>query len=170
MIQWLKKKFETMVLSERSSSTLAASFCTGTFIALTPSIPFQTPLIFLTSWLFSLNTSVNFAAVYLVNNPLTMIPIYIIDYTLGAWFFNRLLGISLVQYNPYWVERFNVFISRYIDIRGYLGNDFCIWYLLFGGIIFALIVTLPLYPLLKLMFERLITQIEKQKTGEHKSV
>ena len=40
-----------------------------------------------------LNTAIVFAAVYVINNPLTLVPIYIMDYAVGSWFFTRLLGI-----------------------------------------------------------------------------
>lgn len=163
MLRFLKAYFERLLLSERSYQKLAASFTVGTFIALTPTIPFQTPLLFLVSWLCRLNATVTFAAVYLVNNPFTMIPIYVVGYAVGIWFFEGLLGWSLVSYNPAWVAKLNEFLSRYIDIKKYLGSDFCLWYLLFGGFLFALMVCIPLYPILKLVFKRLIAQIEKAK-------
>ena len=150
-------------MAEKSSSILAASFALGTFIALSPSIPFQTPLLFGLSWLFGLNAAVTFAAVYIVNNPLTMVPIYVIDYAVGVWVFQKVLGISLTCYNPAWVERFNTFISKYIDIKAYLGEGFCIWYLLLGGVLFALVVSVASYPFLKWGFDRLRAQIEKQR-------
>ncbi len=166
MFEYIKRYFERLLLAERSCQKLAVSFSVGTFIGLSPTIPFQTPLIFLTSWLFRLNTAVNFAAVYLVNNPFTLIPIYVIDYAIGLWFFEKLLGVSLVPYNPWWVEKMNTFISKYIDLEKYLGSAFCIWYLLFGGVVFGLLVSLPLYPILKKFCDLLMRKLEKDKQQE----
>lgn len=161
---FIRKRLEKLLLAERSCERLAASFCVGTFIAISPTIPVQTPLLFFVSWLFGLNAGVVFAAVYLVNNPLTLIPIYMIDYAVGVKFF-ELLGIPIANYNPAWVASLNTFVSRYIDIKKYLGADFCLWCLLVGGVLFALMVSLPLYPLLKRMCTALTKELEKNKEG-----
>ncbi len=171
MGNYLDTLFDRLARAEKSSSRLAASFCLGTFIALTPTIPFQTPLLFLLSWLFGLNATVTFAAVYLINNPLTMVPIYIIGYAFGTWFFEKVVGLDLVRYNPWWVENFNTFLSRYVDIKKHFGTQFCLWCLLLGGLLFALIVSISLYPFLKRFFDHVIRQLEKRKSPDesHKS-
>lgn len=161
MSGYFGKIMDKLARSEKSSSRLAASFCLGTFIALTPTIPLQTPLLFAMSWLLGLNATVTFTAVYLVNNPFTMIPIYLIGYALGAWFFEKVVGLDLVRYNPSWVESFNAFLSRSIDVKKYFGTEFCIWYLLFGGFLFATVVSVPLYPILKHTFERLLKRLKR---------
>lgn len=161
-MEFIRKRLEKLLLSERSCSRLAASFSVGTFIAIAPVIPLQTPLLFLVSWLFGLNAVIVFAAVYIVNNPLTLVPIYVIDYTVGVHFF-KMIGIDAASYNPSWVASANTFISRYIDIKKYLGADLCLWCLLVGGLIFALLVSVPLYPLLKRVCEKLSRELEKNK-------
>lgn len=90
-----------------------------------------------------------------------MVPIYIAGYAFGAWFFEKVVGIDLVRYNPYWVDTFNQFLSRYIDVQKHFGTHFCLWCLLFGGFLFALLVSVPLYPLLKRVFDRLLKKVEK---------
>lgn len=165
MRKYFNKMIDRLVRSEKSSKKLAASFSLGTFIALTPTIPFQTPLLFLLSWILRLNSAVTFAAVYLVNNPFTMVPIYIIDYAFGAWFFQKVVGIDLVRYNPWWVEKFNAFLSRYIDVKKYFGADFCFWCLILGGLLFALLISVPLYPILKYTCDRLIKKFEHMNRG-----
>ncbi|MBA3751247.1 DUF2062 domain-containing protein [Candidatus Dependentiae bacterium] len=161
MISSLKKKLMQLIQAEKSPARLSASFCVGTFIAILPVIPFQTPGLFVVCWLFSLNLAVTFAATYLVNNPFTLIPIYIMDYAFGVWFFKNLLGWNLDRYNPWWVEKGNDFLSQYIDIKKYLGSDFCIWYLVLGGFVLAALVSVILYPFLKIVFRFLIAQSEK---------
>ncbi len=165
MKQYLRKKFEELLLKEKSIHVLAASFCMGTFIALTPTIPLQTWLLLGLAWPLRLNIAVAMAALYLVNNPLTMIPIYVIGYALGMWL-SRLVGIDLLRYNPWWVERFNEFLSSYVDISTYLGTDICFWCLIIGGTLFALMVSIPLYPLLIRMLTHLAAELEKRKLYE----
>ncbi len=163
MFKRLRRWFENLLLKERSIPKLSASFCLGTFIALTPTIPLQTPLVMLLGWLFGLNIGVAVAALYIVNNPVTLIPIYVMGYALGVWFFTKVVGIDLIQYNPWWVERFNTFLSKWIDLEKYLGTELCLWYLLGGGLLLATLVSVPLYPLLKRGLARLAEQLEKQK-------
>lgn len=166
MWAYLKNTLNRLAQSEHSSRKLAASFCLGIFIALTPTMPVQTPLIFLLSWLLGLNAGVAFASSWIANNPFTMVPIYIIDYAVGVWFFEKLVGIDLARYNPWWVDKFNAYLSRSIDVNKYFGGELCIWYLFLGGLIFATLVTLPLYPILKATFDKLIKQIAKRKQAE----
>lgn len=170
MIQYLKKWFEGLLLKERSIEKLSASFCLGAFIAIAPIIPLQTPLLLVFCWLFGLNAAVSVAALYLINNPFTLVPIYIMDYAVGVWFFKKVVGIDLVQYNPWWIDRFNAFLSRYIDVEKYLGAELCFWCLLAGGFMMALMVSLPLYPLLKRALTRLAAQLEKSKLDKSKNV
>lgn len=163
MKQYLRKKFEQLLLKERSVSRLSASFCFGTFIALTPTIPLQTWIVVGVGWLLGLNVGVAIAALYLINNPFTIIPIYVIGYALGMWFFNRVVGIDLLRYNPWWIDRFNSFLSQYIDVKKYFGAELCFWCLMIGGVLFALMVTIPLYPLLKRGLTRLAAELEKRE-------
>jgi uncharacterized protein (DUF2062 family) len=163
MIGRIRTWFEQLLLKENSAHKLSASFCLGTFVALIPVIPLQTPLVMLVGWLFGLNIGVAVAALYIINNPITLIPIYVTGYAFGAWFFTKVVGVELIQYNPWWVERFNIFLSKYIDIKQYIGAELCLWYLLAGGFLLATIITVPLYPILIRTLSRLAEQLEKQK-------
>jgi len=163
MAKRLRKWFENLLLKERSAQKVSASLCLGTFIALTPTIPLQTPLVMVLGWLLGLNVGVAVATLYIVNNPITLIPIYVSGYALGAWFFTKVVGIDLIQYNPWWVERFNTFLSKYVDLKQYIGAELCLWYLLGGGFLLATMICLPLYPLLTRILSRIAIQLEKQK-------
>lgn len=163
MFTTLKNKLVQLMRAEKSATRLSKSFCLGTFIALLPIIPFQTPLLLVLNWLLSLNLAVSFTAVYVVNNPITLIPIYAINYAFGVWLFRSILGFDLSIYNPWWVEEGNKFLSRYIDVKYYLGSDFCIWYLLLGGLVLALLVSLFLYPILTKAFKLLLAHSPMQE-------
>ena len=169
MKQKIRNWFENLLLKERSVKKLSASFCFGTFIALSPTIPLQTPLVIALSWLFGLNIGVATAALYVVNNPLTMIPIYAIGYAIGLWFFSTVVRIDLLAYNPWWVDRFNAYLSKFIDVEKYLGTELCFWCLIIGGFIFATCTSLALYPLLTRALTRLAAQLEKKRSHESSS-
>jgi uncharacterized protein (DUF2062 family) len=162
MRQYFRKKLEQLLAKEKSVDRLAASFCLGTFIALSPTIPLQTPLCVALSWVFRLNIGVAVAALYIVNNPITLIPIYVIGYAIGIWV-GHTAGIDFVKYNPWWIDKFNQFISKYVNIAHYLGEELCFWCLMVGGFLFALMVSLPLYPLLKRVLARIALELEKNK-------
>ncbi len=164
MKQYFRKKFEQMLHKEKSINRLAASFCVGTFIALTPTIPLQTPLVMAIAWALRLNMGIAIAALYIVNNPLTLIPIYMLGYAIGSWLV-KLIGVDLLVYNPWWLDKFNGYLSQYIDIGKYLGADLCFWCLILGGTLLGLTVSIPLYPLLTRMLEKLAKELEKSKAA-----
>lgn len=163
MKQYVKKKFEQLLLKEKSVKRLAASFCFGTFMAFTATIPLQTWLAIAFAWVLRLNIAIVVAAVYLVNNPLTLIPIYAVGYAVGSRFFT-ILGIDAVAYNPWWIDTFNNYLSRYIDISQYLGSDLCFWCLVVGSVLLGLMISIPLYPLLLRVLTKLADELETQKS------
>lgn len=164
IMKYIKNFLYKMVLAERSPKKLALSFCLGSFIAFTPTIPFQTPLMFFLSWLFRLNTTVTVGAAYLVNPPIpiTIIPIYVANYLFGSWLLEKVLGINMINYNPAWISKFNDFLLRYIDLKKYIGgSEICFWCLIIGGIILPFIVSLLLYPIMKRIFSKLVFNLHK---------
>jgi uncharacterized protein (DUF2062 family) len=164
MKEYIKKILHKLVLAERSPTKLTLSFCLGNFIAWSPTIPLQTPLIFLLSWLFRLNTTVTFTTVYIINNPLTMVPLYVADYMFGVLLFHKVLGLDLIRYNPSWVDKFNAFISRYINMEKYIGGGpFCFWCLMLGGLILPLLISIVLYPIMKPVFTKFVARTYKDK-------
>jgi len=166
VIQFSKNWLKKLLLKERSVSKLAASVCLGTFIALSPTIPVQTPLAIVLCWAFGLNIAVAVPVLYIVNNPLTLIPIYAVGYALGVWFFTWVVRIDVASYNPWWVAQCNAYISEYIDMEKYLGSEFCFWCLIVGGFLFATLVTIPLYPLMKRLLTPLAAQLDKLKADQ----
>jgi uncharacterized protein (DUF2062 family) len=166
--EYIKKILFKLVLAERSAHKLALSFCVGNFIALSPTIPLQTPLAFLLSWIFRLNPTVVVTSLYLINNPFTMVPIYVINYMFGKWLFEKVLGLNLIQYNPSWVQGFNNFLSKYIDLSNYVGGSgLCMWCLLAGGCLLSLLISIALYPWIKRVFIKLLAQMEKKQSQAH---
>lgn len=169
----MKKFIYKLLLAEKSPSKLALSFCFGIFIALTPVIPVipvQTLLVFVLSWLFRLNTTVTFATTYLVNNPLTMIPIWFIDYRFGSWLFNNVLKIDMTKYNPHWLDSLSAYLSKYVDLTKITGgSSLCLWCLIIGGLVLPLILSVALYPIMKVVFSFLIKKFNRENESDNEN-
>lgn len=67
-----------------TNKSVSAGFALGTFIALTPTIGVQIPLIILAAFFLRVNIPVALAASW-VTNPLTAPVIYPLQYRLGLW-------------------------------------------------------------------------------------
>jgi len=163
----MKKFIYQLINAEKSVTRLALSFSFGVFIAWTPVIPLipvQTLMIFFFSWLFRLNTTVTFATVYLINNPLTMVPICCADYLFGSWLLNSVLKIDMMPYNPHWADSLSAFLGKYVDFTKVTGGGtLCVWYLIIGGIVLPLILSLLLYPIMRVVFSFLIKKLEPNR-------
>lgn len=156
----LKEKIiNTIKCAIKEGSTLkniAISASVGLAIAVSPTMPLQTLLIFLISYLIKLNYAVVFIMVYVVNNPLTMIPLYASGYMFGTFLFKQVLKIDLAQYNPSWADSFFKFICKYVDLKAYLKIEtFEFWNLILGGSILAILVGIISYPIIKFLLKRL---------------
>lgn len=88
---WLKFKelYRTLLSSKATSQEVAFGFAIGVFIALTPTMGFQTPMALGLSLLFRTNKISALIGVF-VTNPLTAFPIYSAIYVFGKF----LLGDS----------------------------------------------------------------------------
>jgi uncharacterized protein (DUF2062 family) len=160
----MKKFFQTVVhkffLIERDPKKLAWTTCLGLFIGFSPFLGLQTPLVFLFAWLFSLPASILFSVVYIVNNPfLTTIPIIIANYLTGYLIFTYIIPVDLYAYNPTWFawleNKIRPSIGRYLGI-----NEICFWDFMVGGVVFAILFSVPFYPLLKRFYTRLSEKYE----------
>lgn len=146
-----------LLLAERSPSKLALACCVGAFIAFWPFIGIHWLLTIILSWAFRVNIAVVYAAAHVVNNPFTMVPIYLAGYGVGIFITHTLLGIDLLPYNPVWMQWLNVKMSC-------LGiPNISLWAFLIGGHVLGLLVALlAYYPLLH-FFRKIITHHSVQK-------
>lgn len=140
-----------LVLGERTPKKLALASSFGIFIAFSPLLGIHWLLTIILAWVFSLNVGVMYVAAHVVNNPFTMVPIYLADYAVGT-FIARLVGIDLFAYNPSWMNWLNLRLWA-------LGiPNLSLWAFLIGGHILGLAVALIAYPLLCHFFHRIIRQ------------
>ena len=137
-IVFLAKK---MILAERTPSKLAIASSVGIFIAFSPFIGFHWLITIFFAWLFRLNIGVIYIASHIVNNPLTMIPLYLADYAVGN-FIADYFGFNLLPYNPSWMNWLNLKLSCLAI------PNLSLWTFLIGGHILGLLVALIMYPIL----------------------
>lgn len=145
------KKF---LLGERTPYKLAVACTLGVFIAFSPLIGLHWLLTIILAWIFSVNVAVVYAAAHVVNNPLTMVPLYLGDYTVGLWVCDKLFHSNLVKYNPSWMQWLNVKLSC-------LGiPNISLWAFIIGGHLVAIVASIIAFPLLIRFFKKIITAPE----------
>ena len=156
-VVWLGKRlvgiFHKLILKERSAKKLALSVCTGLYIAFCPFLFMHTAFVLGFSWLFSLNMAAVFAGA-VVNNPWTMIPCHTAGYMVGEFFFRTVCRIDPLSINPGWMSLINEPIFKVTGIRG-----ISFWSFMIGGNLLAVVVSVMLYPVLKLAFARLSARV-----------
>lgn len=130
-------KYYTKFLSPSASycpHTILRSWLVGTFIAFSPFVGLHSVMALLGTWLLQLNVVIVFAVAYGINNPWTMIPIYLFEYAVGYTLVHRLLAIPLEKANPAWMVSVNEYVRRYVPIKG-----LSFWAFLIGGHIVSLV-------------------------------
>lgn len=150
-----KKILHKFLSVERDPKRLAYTTCLGLFIAFSPFLGLQTPLIFIVGYFLKLPISILFTVVYLVNNPfITTIPIIIANYFTGYIIFTYAIRVNVCAYNPElfgWLEgKIRPFIQRYLGF-----TEICFWYFIVGGVVFAILFSVPFYPLFKHLYTKL---------------
>lgn len=165
MIKRAFKKITDFLLQGQSIEYITFSFCLGIFIACSPFLGFHTALIFALSWLLSTNVAVVFTTVYLINNPITMIPLLALDYIFGQWLFKSVLHIDLLPYNPSWMDWFNNKIGHYLSDYLHI-KELSLWTHILGGTILALIVALLTYPIMKPIFKYIVKKHNENNNSE----
>lgn len=160
--KYIKNIFSKLIDPNSSASLLAYSFCWGIFIGCSPLLGIQSYVLIGLSWFFKYNPTVSVAAAWIVDNPLTMIPIYTANYLFGSYLFEKILHINLIAYNPSFIDRFNNFLAKYIDLSRYTGEQgLCFWCFILGSFILPLIVSILAYLPLKYVFSKVLAKISK---------
>lgn len=139
-----------LVLGERTPRKLALACAIGIFVAFSPLIGLHWLLTIIFAWIFGVNIVVVYAAAHVVNNPLTMVPLYLGDYAVGLWISNWLFESDLVAYNPSWMQWLNVKLSC-------LGiPNLSLWAFIIGGHVVAILASIIAFPLLMVFFKKIL--------------
>lgn len=151
----VRKKIRSLVKQlmnqERSPHKLALTACLGIFIAISPLIGAHTLMTILFGWMWELSIPAVFAVSFFVNNPWTMLPIYSFDHFFGKWLFG-VLCIDHASCDPLWMGSLNAFLEHHTGISGLSLSAFLI-----GGNLLAVAISVMLYPLMKRIFTRYIS-------------
>jgi uncharacterized protein (DUF2062 family) len=154
MNRWLQVIVDKVIHAEQSPRRLAASCAVGIFFACSPFLGVQTFLAIGVSMIFHLNATIAIIMLYLINNPITMIPIIILDYLTGYFFMVHLLGYEIGCTVPGFLNKIDTYVRHQLS-SWFPTMQFSLLYYFLGGIIFAFVCTLITYPLLCLWFKRL---------------
>ena len=133
-----KNLFNTLLSLNDSKEKIALSFAVGVFISITPSLGFHTILAIVLSFLFKLNKAATIIGT-LFNNPWTTLPIYYIDYKIGAFITGCNKQFSLEPLT------FEAILSQGKDIFAVL---------LTGSIIFGAIASFIMYHMIKYILSK----------------
>ena len=144
----IRSFIERLMVQEQNPRTLAFACVLGVYIGISPFPGFHTLMTFIFAWLFSVNVAVVLAVSMFINNPWTMLPVYSFDHLFGTWLLKS-LHIDYVQWDPSWMESFNMFVKKHIGISGLSPIAFIV-----GGNVLAIGMALISYPLLKRIFAR----------------
>lgn len=153
----------TLVLKEQHSHKLAFAFCMGVYIAFSPFPGFHTAMVFVLSWLCGLNVAVVLASSCLINNPWTMVPVYVADYVFGNWVCCTFLGTNMIDFNPSWMNGFAQWVCLKTGIAHISLASFLI-----GGNLLGIGFAVLLYPIMRYIFSKLA--IEAQSLLHKKTV
>lgn len=137
----LKRYWHSVKMSfynELSWSVLIWSAFWGVWIAFCPFLGLHTALVFLCSWLFSLNISIVLGLSILINNPWTMLPIYYFDYWVGIYLYMQIIG-ELPE-NPFFLQNILVYMQKTLLIPA-----FSFWAFMVGGIAVATVAAFITY-------------------------
>jgi uncharacterized protein len=154
----------SLVEKQRCPHKLALSFAVGTYIAFSPYVGLHSALVFLLSWLFSLECAAAFAAAWLINNPWTMLPIYAFTYNVGECVLGSWCGINTAAYNPSLPVCMVPLASWLVTKTGL--SHISLWSFMLGGNLVGLCAAFIMYPLIKPLFKKLIQEKNKKSVPQ----
>jgi uncharacterized protein (DUF2062 family) len=136
--------FRRLLAIDDPPERTALAFSIGVFIAFTPFLGLHTILATLIAFVFRFNKVAIYTGTFLNNPPLTLVPIIVASYAVGAFFMGRPLrippeGIELLK-NPHLLT---ADYYRLIFVQSwYLVKPFAL-----GGIVLSVVCSLIAYPL-----------------------
>ena len=132
--------------------SIALGTAIGLFVAMTPTVGIQMIIILLVSMVIPANRLAGLIMVY-VSNPLTLIPIYWLDYWVGLKCLAQ-EGKSFAQFELYWIELTEQASENAVgwyqvslELLRSIGND-VLGPLFVGGSVVGLLFALPCYPVM----------------------
>lgn len=141
------KALKKILFTTKNPSHVAFSCAMGAFIAFSPFFGFHTIMAIVLSWLFSLNSLIVFGVSLLINNPWTMVPVYLSDYFFGLMVHDA-LGIPYFE-NPPFFNSLYYFFDQYLSMP-----VFYFWPFMIGGNLLSIIAFIVTYPIVLWLIHR----------------
>lgn len=95
MFNWLKRKFLEIITTKNiSPHKLARSWALGSYIAFSPFPGIHKLMLLGVQYLFNTHFPFLLMGCYSINNPWTMIPVYLGDYYFGHWIVHGIFGYT----------------------------------------------------------------------------
>ena len=145
---WKSSMWRRILQLEGSSHSIALGTAIGLFVAMTPTVGLQMIIILIISLVIPANRLAGFIMVY-VSNPLTMIPIYWLDYWVGLKCLAQ-QGLTRSNFEQRWLEAQGKasevgWYEGTLELLRSIGND-VLGPLFLGGAVVGLLCALPAYP------------------------
>lgn len=141
--------FKSVTLSNTSPHQLAFAVSVGTYVAFSPFFGFHTLMLIAAGWFFNLNIPFLIAVGYGINNPWTMVPIYMGGYLFGYWLLHTVAAVPLVGLNPVWMSWFNEKVMAYLQIK-----ELSFWAFMIGGNVLGVLLAIVAYPITLIILNR----------------
>jgi uncharacterized protein (DUF2062 family) len=152
MFTRLKRLLMRCFAYEASPARLAFTCALAIYIAFSPFFGFHTLMVIAAGFLLNLNVPLMILVSYGINNPFTMIPIYLSGYYVGHVVLHSWLGFGIAQANPAWMDAINLFLQTHLGLV-----EISLWAFLIGGNILGLVLAGIAYSILLPLFIKLAT-------------
>ncbi len=146
-----KGRLKRLLQLDGTPESIALGTAFGLFIGMTPTVGIQMIIILLVSMVIPINRMAGLLTVY-ISNPLTVIPIYWLDYWVGLQCLAR-KGKSFDEFKSFWQQmegqaqaNAEGWYQVGLELLRSIGND-VLGPLFLGGALVGLVIALPAYPM-----------------------
>lgn len=138
-----------MIAQESCPQRLALTIALGTYVAFSPfPFPFGHTLVaLLCGWLFKVNIPFVYGVSCAINNPWTMIPVYMLDYAFGHWLCHSLFSFDFTAFEPQCLQSINCMLQANFGFP-----SICFWSFFIGGNLLGICTAMVVYFLAKQFF------------------
>lgn len=152
LVRRLRLQLRRLLQLDDTPESIARGVALGVFIAMTPTVGIQMILVAIVHTLCRANRIAGFVMVY-ISNPVTMIPIYWLDYAIGWLVLQPISGVEWMGYHHF-AELFDLsqvhgvgavameFASRAVDLGVGIAGPLSL-----GGLLLGVICAVPTYPI-----------------------
>lgn len=151
MLSRLQTFLKNIAQKEKCPHRLAVAASLGVYISFSPFLGLHTAMHIVLGWLFGLNIPLLLAVGYGVNNPWTMVPIYMSGYVCGYWILHSWYGLSVTGFNPSWVTSLNKTLAHYLGLV-----DVSFWAFMLGANLVGVVLAFALYPFFRNFFSSVV--------------